>query len=214
MKARNIVIVILAACLPIAGCAGGFKSSEPAPKIYRVNAPELASGESLTADLLVALPTTAPGLDNQLIATRWPGLRLDYYADARWAAPVPVMVQAALVESLQGSRRLRSVQGEFGRFRATHVLTLEVRRLEADYTAGTLPVAHVTIAAALGRQADRRVLASWSVSTQQPAAANRLTEVIAALSAAFGRAATEVATRSFDAIGEDLAPDPAAAQVR
>jgi ABC-type uncharacterized transport system auxiliary subunit len=205
MKAPIAAIPSLAAFLCIAGCAGGLKSTEPAPLIYRVGAPELPGGDQLAADLLVAMPDTAPGLDNQQIATRWPGLRLDYYANARWAAAVPAMVQSALIESLQGSQRLRSVQGDLGRFRATHVLTIEVRRLEADYTQGSTPIARVTLAATLGRQSDRRVLATWSVATQEAATANRLTEVIAALSVAFGQAATEIANRSFDAIGQDLA---------
>jgi len=208
MKAPITAMAVLAAGLAVAACAGGFKSTEPAPLIYRVTAPELAGGNELAADLLVAVPMTAPGPDNHQIATRWPGLRLDYYANARWAAPVPDMLQSAVIEALQGSRRLRSVQGHFGGFRATHVLTLEVRRLEADYTAGAVPVARVTLAATLGRQSDRQVLASWSVATQEQASANRLTEVVAALDAAFDRAAAELATRTFDAIGEDLARQP------
>jgi len=208
MKAPITAVVVLAACTGFAGCAGGLRSNVPAPLVYRIGAPQLSGGDLLAADLLVALPTTAPGLDGQQIATRWPGLRFDYYANARWAAPLPAMLQAALIEALQGSRRLRSAQGDLGRFRATHVLTFEVRRFEADYTAGATPVAHVTLAATIGRQPDRRVLASWSVATQEPAAANRLTEVVAALDTAFGRAATELATRSFDAIGADLARQP------
>lgn len=214
MKIMITPIAALAACFCIAGCAGGLKSGEPAPLVYRVVAPELPGGDGLAADLLVTMPTAAPGLDNRQIATRWPGLRFDFYANARWAAPVPAMVQSAVIESLQGSRRLRSVQGDLGRFRATHVLTLEVGRFEADYTAGALPVARVVLAATLGRQSDRRVLASWSVATQEPASANRLTEVVAALDAAFGRAAAETAARGFDAIAEDLARQPEIPQPR
>jgi len=208
MKSPNAAMTVLAAGLAVSACTGGFKNSEPAPVIYRITAPELAGGELLAADLMVAVATTAPGLDNYLIATRWPGLRLDYYANARWAAAVPDMTQSAVIEALQGTRRLRSVQGQLGRFRATHMLTLEVLRFEADYTAGAVPVARVTLAATLGRQSDRQVLESWSVAAQEQASANRLTEVVAALDAAFGQAATELAARSFDAIGEDLARQP------
>ncbi len=200
-------LLTLAAALVLAAC-GGLKSSQPAPVFYRLGAPVLAAGETLPADLLVPRPTAAPGLDSQQIATRWPGLRLDYYADARWGGPLPGMVQAAVIESLQGTRRLRSVQGDLGRFRATHVLDLEVRRLEADYVAGTPPVARVTLAATLGRQSDRRPLATWTIATEAPAAANRLSEVVAALDDAFARAVTELATRSTDAIAADLARQP------
>lgn len=210
MKTPVIPLAALAACLGIAGCAGALKSAEPAPLVYRVFAPELPGGDAFAADLLVAMSTTAPGLDSRHIATRWPDRRFDFYAGARWAAPLPAMVQLAVIESLQGARRLRSVQGDSASFRATHVLALEIRRFEADYTAGATPVARVELAATLGRQSDRRVLASWSVATRESAAANRLTEVVAALDAAFGQAVTETAARCFDAIGEDLARQPEA----
>lgn len=195
---------VAALALAAAGCVGGLRNTEPEPRMYRVAAPELPGGDGLAADLLVARPETAPGLGLNRIATRWPGLRFDYYAGARWAEDLQTMVQSALVESLAGARRLRSVQGDLGRFRATHVLSVKVQAFEADYTAGGVPVARVEIAATLGRQADRRVLASFTATAAQAAAANRLTEVVAALDAAFGRAVTEVSTRSFDAIAADL----------
>ncbi|HXV40019.1 MAG TPA: ABC-type transport auxiliary lipoprotein family protein [Steroidobacteraceae bacterium] len=199
-----LAVIAAAFALAAAGCVGGLKNTDPEPRMYRVTAPELPGGDGLAADLLVARPESAPGLGVNRIATRWPGLRFDYYAGARWAEDLPGMVQSALVESLAGAQRLRSVQGDLGRFHATHVLSVKVQYFEADYTAGAVPTARVVLAATLGRQADRRVLASFSVATSQPAAANRLTEVVAALDAAFGRAATEVATRSFDAIAADL----------
>lgn len=200
----TLAVTAAALALAAAGCVGSLKNTDPEPRMYRVVAPELPGGDGLDADLVVARPESAPGLGMSRIATRWPGLRFDYYAGARWAEDLPTMVQSALVESLAGSRRLRSVQGDLGRFRATYVLSVNVQVFEADYTAGAVPTARVVLAATLGRQADRRVLASFSVATAQPAAANRLTEVVAALDGAFGRAATEVATRSFDAIAADL----------
>lgn len=203
------------ACLSLllAAC-GGLKSADPPVLYYRLTAPALQGGEPLAADLLVPRPAAAPGLDSQQLATRWPGLRLDYYADARWSVPVPGMVQAALAEALQGTGRLRSVQGDLARFRSTHVLDLEVRRFEADYQGGEVPVAWVAIAGTVGRQSDRRVIASWSVEASVPARANRLSDVVAAIDAAFDQAATETATRAMDAIAADLARQPTAAAER
>lgn len=196
--------IAAAAALMLAACVGGLKNTEPAPLIYRVAAPELAGGDALEADLLVARPDAAPGLATDRIATAWPGRRIDYYAGARWAGDLPAMVQSAAIEALAGTRRLRSVQGDLGRFRTSHVLSLKLESFEADYTKGGLPVARVALAVTLGRQADRQVLASFSILIEQPASANRLTEVVAALDAAFARALTEAATRSIDAIQVDL----------
>ncbi len=199
---KNLLLAAAGAVLA-SGCFGGLKNVAPQPVIYRVDIPQLASGSGLPADLQVVVEGAAPGLDGHGIAGRWPGNRLDYIAGTRWAENLPELVQSALVASLQDSGRLRSVQGDLGRFRATHTLVVEVRRFEADYTSGGLPVAQVSLAATLGRASDRQVLAAFTVSAAENAAENRQAPVIAALNAAFGRAAAELADRSFEAIAVD-----------
>jgi cholesterol transport system auxiliary component len=206
---------ILAACAALAaGCFGGLKDEVPPPLIYRVQAPALASGAPLAADLLVAVDGTAPGLDGDGIAVRWPGNRLDYLAGARWAEDLPALVGSALVEALAASGRAHSVQGDVGRFRSTHTVVVQVLRFEADYAGGGAPVAQVALAATIGRAADRRVLASFTVSASEAASANRQSAVVAALDAAFARAAAELAEKGFAAIAADPeAPAQASANI-
>ena len=205
---RTTILAALAALA--AGCFGGLKNEAPAPLIYRVNPPALTAGAPLAADLLVVVEGTAPGLDGTGIAGRWPGNRLDYLAGARWAEDVPTLVQAALIEALQATGRPRSVQGKLGRFRATHTLVIEVRRFDADYTGGGMPVAQVALAATLGRSSDRRVLASFTVAASEAAAENRQTSVVAALDAAFAKAAGELAEKTFAAIAAEPAAQASA----
>lgn len=198
---RTILLAALAALA--AGCFGGLKDEVPAPLLYRVQPPALAPGAPVAADLMVAVDGTAPGLDGSGIAVRWPGNRLDYLAGARWADDVPALVGSALVESLAASGRARSVQGEVGRFRATHTLVIEVLRFDADYAGGGAPVAHVALAATLGRASDRRVLASFTVAASEAATENRQSTVVAALDAAFAKAAGELAEKTFAAIAAE-----------
>lgn len=200
-----------AACLLLGACFGGLKNDVPAPVIYRISAPKLAPGGVLAADVLVAVAATAPGLDGSGIAGRWPGSRIDYLAGARWPVRTPALIESALIEALQDSGRLRSVQGDSGRFRTSHTLTFEVRRFEADYTAGEPPVAQVALAVTIGRQSDRSVLAAFTVDAEERASENRVSAVVAALDTAFQRATTEVAGKSFDAIAQDLAAAQASA---
>ena len=206
-------LIIAAAAALAAGCFGGLKDEVPQPLIYRVDAPKLAPGDRLAADLLIVVPETAPGLDGVGIAGRWPGKRLDYIAGARWAEELPALVQSGLIEAFQDSGRLRSVQGDLGRFRATHTLVIEVRRFEADYTGSGLPVAQVALAATLGRASDRRVLAAFTVAAQEEASENRVSAVVTALDAAFSRAAVEVADKSLGAISQDLMVAQASANI-
>lgn len=197
------IAIVAAAAVLAAGCFGGLKKEVEQPLMYRIDAPRLAQGAPLAADLKVVVGPLAPGLDGPGIATSWPGQRLDYLAGARWAEGLSGLLESALVESLQDSGRLRSVQGDLGRFRATHTLVVEVRRFEADYSGGGLPVAQVSFAATLGRASDRRVLAAFTVTASEAVAENRQSSVVAALNTAFNRAVTEVAGKSFDAIAAD-----------
>jgi cholesterol transport system auxiliary component len=202
------IAIVAAAAVLAAGCFGGLKKEVEQPLMYRIDAPRLAPGAPLAADLKVVVGALAPGLDEPGIATRFPGQRIDHLAGARWAEELSGLLESAFVEALQDSGRLRSVQGDLGRFRATHTLVVEVRRFEADYTGGGLPVAQVSFAATLGRSSDRRVLTSFTVSAGEAAAENRQSSVVAALNTAFDRAVTEAAGKSFDAIAADAKDEP------
>ena len=184
----------------LASCFGGLKNEMPPPLIYRIDAPTIEAGASLPADLSIVVERAAPGLDGDGIAGRWPGRRIDYIANARWADELPRLLQDALVEAFQDSGRLRSVQDDVGRFRTTHTLVIEVRRFEADYTAGAVPVAQVALAATLGRNSDRKVLVSFTSESSQAATENRQATLVAALDAAFARVAAEVGQRTFAAL--------------
>ncbi len=201
---KKTTAAVLCACF-LAACFGGLRNEAAAPVAYRISAPRLAAGQPVAADLLVTVEATAPGLDGAGIAGRWPGSRMDYLAGARWPVRTPTLVESALIEALQDSGRLRSVQGDFSRFRSTHSIALEIRRFEADYTGGTPPVAQVALAVTVGRHSDRQVLAAFSVAAEERAAANRVSAVVTALDAAFARAAAEVAANSLEVISRDLA---------
>lgn len=213
MKRSRLAVPSLAA-LALAGCIGGLRNEAAPPVSYRIGAPQLEAGAPLAADLLVTVEATAPGLDGTGIAGRWPGARIDYFAGSRWPVRTPTLVESALIEAFQDSGRLRSVQGDFGRFRSTHTLALELRRFEADYTGGEPPVAQVALAVTIGRQSDRRALAAFVVAAEEKASDNRVSAVVAALDAAFARAAAELADRSLAAIAADLERQPEDAAAR
>ena len=214
MRKMPASAALIAASLALGACFGGLKSGAPVPVNYRISAPKLGSGAPLESDLLVSVEAIAPGLDGTGIAARFPNSRLDYLADARWPVRAPALIESALIEALQDSGRLRSVQSGFGRLRTTHSLSIEVRRFEADYTGGEVPVGQVALAITVGRQSDRRVIASFTVAAEQGASENRVSSVVAALDAAFAKAAADAAGKSFDAIAQDLAAPQASANIR
>ena len=214
MKITPAITVLLAASLMLGACFGALKKGTPVPVNYRISAPKLAAGPPLEADVQISVAATAPGLDGTGIAARFPDSRLDYLAGARWPVRTPALIESALIEALQDSGRLRSVQGDFSRLRTTHTILLEVRRFEADYTGGEPPVAQVALTVTIGRQSDRRVIASFTVAAHHRAVENRVSSVVAALDEAFGRAAAEAAEKSIEAITRDLAAPQASANIR
>jgi ABC-type uncharacterized transport system auxiliary subunit len=200
--------ILAAMAILLTGCAGGLERNAPEPAVYRLTAPAVQGGSPIAADLLVLRPVVAPGLATDRIATAWPGNRIDYYAGARWSDELGAVAQGTLVDAIRAAGRVRFVEGDPSHFRATHVLGVEIARLEADYSAGDMPVARVTIAATVARYGDRRALMATTASAETAARANTLTAVIAALDEAFGKAAAEIVTRADDALAADLAGQP------
>jgi len=202
------VTVLAVVLLLTGGCVGDLERNAPEPSVYVLTPPAAATGAALAADLLVLRPVAAPPLRTDRIATRLDANHLDYYAGARWGGELGTVVQSALVESLRAAGRFRTVEAEPGQFRATHVLGVEVSRLEADYSSGAVPVARVTLTATVARYRDRQALASWTATVEEAAAANTLTAVTAALDRAFGSAAAGLVARAADTVSGDLAGQP------
>ncbi len=211
---RSTMLLALALAFPLSACAPKLERNVPADRVYRLTPPTLEVAVALPVDLLVLDPVVAPGLATQRIATLWPGNRLDYYASARWSGPLGAVVQGATVEALSAAGALRHVQAEPGRFGATHLLGLELRRFEADYAGGAPPVARVAIAATVARYDRRLPLAAFTASAEVPAAEDTLGAVTTALDQAFHRALEDLLSRSQQALLDDLARQPPATAAR
>jgi len=196
------VLAVLAATMLMAACAS-FERNTPEPRVYRLPAVVVPAGPPVDADLMVLEPTVAPGLDTERIASLWPGGRVDYYAGVRWTGALGSTVQVSLVQGARASGRLRTVEGDPGRFRASHVLGVEIERFEADYVQGEPPRARVSMTATLARYADRRALGTWTQSAEIAASANTLSAVTAALGQAYAQAGSELLARALDALAAD-----------
>ena len=146
------LIVVPAAALT-AGCFGGLRNEAPGPLACTGSTRRsLRAGATLPADLSIVVERDGAGPRGRRhrgpMAGQAPRLHFRRaLGERRHGAPA-----VGAGGRLPGLGSLRSVQGEVGRFSATHTLAIEVRRFEADYTGGGPPVAQVELAATLGPQ--------------------------------------------------------------
>lgn len=166
----------------LAGC-GGLRSDAEAERVYVLNpAPATAGAPAAAGVLLVLRPAVQPGLDTERIALLNGANELDYYAASRWGEALPRVVTALALQSLAGAGGFGTVVSvERAVVASDYELLLTVRHFEAVQDGGAVPVARVAFDCVLMTGAPRRVLGRCDAETSEPAAANRMAAIVAAL---------------------------------
>jgi len=185
---------LLAAAVLVGGCSSLLRSTAPVAQTYvlRADVPAAATGQPLPLTLQWFGPSLAPGLDSTRILLLRSGNRLDYYAGGHWAAPLGGVLDALLLQTLRDSGQFAQVVSDGVDLDADMVLAVTVRRFEMEQAEGGLPVAQTVFDCTLSSRREQRPLASFRVSAQVPADANRLGSVVAALQQAARQAAQQV----------------------
>jgi ABC-type uncharacterized transport system auxiliary subunit len=203
---RITKVLSVATLLLLSACTSGLLETKFDPPTTYVLAPlPAADGKnSSTVDLAVGVPTPAPGLDTERIATLHAARRLDYYQNARWGATAASVMQSLIVASLQNQQVVRSVTPEQARVNATHLLDLQLRDFQAEYASeGATPTVRITMIATVMRLKDRKLLASFPVAASVPAQENRLDVVVAAFESASQQAITALTKQTAAALANE-----------
>lgn len=170
----------VAGMLLVAGCVR-LPEPEPAPDRYLLEPAEVAAAEQAEAPLpavAVATPRVAPALGGDAIAVVRDGRRLDHFAGARWAAPLPELLRGFWRESLERRYGLTDWEGGGAPFRLDFV----VRDLQAEYREGEAPPRlRVTVAAALRQRGTGELVAQSRWTGSARAEADRMAAITAGL---------------------------------
>ncbi|MET0292211.1 MAG: ABC-type transport auxiliary lipoprotein family protein [Steroidobacteraceae bacterium] len=200
---RTLVLVTGVALL-LSGCSL-FRSNAKPEQSY-VLRPAAAPAAARPAPVGVQLlrPAVEPGLDSTRIALSRPGNRLDYFAVARWTGTLGEVWQSLASQRFRASGAFATVDTDRGGFGATYVVAITVRRFEAEYGADeqAAPTARVLLEVTVGDRSTRTTLASFDVTTESPATANRQGAVVEALERAANDAITQVIERSAGALAD------------
>jgi cholesterol transport system auxiliary component len=199
---RNFVPSAVAALVGMTGCSSGFQSQQPVPQAYVLRiAPIPADPLPQQPSLQVARPLPHPGLESDRIVVMRSDRRLDYLAASRWAADVPELVEALVVDTFRHGGAFAAVQDSFGGFAPDYVLRIAVRRFDVDYTGSEdAPRAVVALDCVLRRQGDRDVVASFTAEGAIDARANRVGAIVAAFEGAARIALTAAAEQTYAAL--------------
>lgn len=188
MKKSVILVVALLAACALTPQDTGKAFLFALPPVGVVSQHEV-SGDSL----IVALPVAAAELDTYRIALMRREGRWDYYAGARWAEFLPLLVQDSLARTLEDSGLFSGVATDREGLSGDLVLKTEISAFQAEYSgAGSAPVIRVKIFVSLLNRLKRVPVVSFSVQAEEKAAADSLPAIQAAFAAASGMAQKQI----------------------
>jgi len=201
---RPAAALTLSLAAAAAGCSNFFHSDAKPEQTYVLRAPAAAASASPPAAALAPIqighPLSAPGLDGPHIILVQADHRMNFYLGSRWPAPLPDMVEALAVQTLRASGEWQSVQDSGSPFTSEYLLSISVRRFEADYTrARSAPEIRVVLDCTLGARAGRELVASFVAEGSATAAGDHMSEVIAAFEAASSVAFTSLSQQAAQA---------------
>jgi cholesterol transport system auxiliary component len=159
--------------------------------LYNLTPKSIFSGDlpKVEAQIVVAEPLAAGGLDSNRIALRPTSTELKYYARARWTERAPKMVQTLLVESLENSRRIVSVGRQAIGLRSDYDLKTELREFQAEYFGGVgeNPNIRVRLNVKIIAQPRQTIIASRSFESYLPAPGSDISSIVVGFDEALGK---------------------------
>lgn len=185
MRKKFVACAILAL---LAACSFAPKDTGRA-FMFALASPQTPPHAPVGESLVVSLPAAAPELDTYRIALTKDGGRWDYYAGARWADFLPMLVQDGMTKTLENSGLFKTVTTDQTGVRGDQILKAEIRTFQAVYEHGHAePVIQVRIMVSLRRRLEGTVIASFPVKSEARAAKDRLPEIQSAFATAFNEA--------------------------
>lgn len=206
VRAFGARCLILGTILLLSGCGGLLPEGASAPRVFTLEAttpppPRLKR----THTLQVHIPQAVPALDSDRMVLKRDSFEIDHYKGAVWAAPLPQLVQARLVDGIERAQLFKAVAGDTVPFTPDFRLFADITDFQAEYKKGTrAPDVHIRMVIRLTRGVEQQVVATDTVDVTVAADNNTLAAVAAAANKSFDRALFRV-TALLD---ETLKPKP------
>jgi cholesterol transport system auxiliary component len=145
--------------------------------------------------------TTDPGLGSDRIVLVETDRRMSFYAQSRWAAELPDLVETLVVATFRATGQWDAVYAFPNALATDYLLQIAIRRFEADYTdGGNDPTVQVTFDCTVVRRSGRDQVANFVVQAGAKASDNRMGAVVAAFETAVNEALASMAQKSADVV--------------
>jgi cholesterol transport system auxiliary component len=202
----------LACCLALGSSLAGCAVLDPGPPAARILLdPELpAPGTAAPLPLQIAVvePSADDILATDRIAAVFNGFEVRYVAGARWAAPVPRLLQRFLIDALEHTGRFAGVGDGGGGMRSDIRLLCDIRRFGLRYRGGEPPVAEVSLLLRLMEVKTGRILATLPLSGQERITTDDLGHQVLAFTAIMGELLARSGAWAVETLEGAPAPDP------
>jgi cholesterol transport system auxiliary component len=195
------LFLIGASSLALSACGKDLLGPPEPGAIYPVNpAFPAGQGQKVGWDLSIMRPDVAGGLDNDRIALIQPAGNLDFYASATYPAPLPALIQQALLDGFEASGRIDAVASEQATLHADYNLVTAVKDFSAHYSQQDgIPNVTVSITVKLVTAHGRIIVSNLSVNKSGAASANSAAAAAQALQQALGAAVTDIVAWALSA---------------
>lgn len=206
MQSRRVAFlnaISLVFGLNLSACSGIIATGPP-PNLYNLTPKSTFAIElpEVEAQIVVAEPLAAGGLDSNRIALRPTSTELKYYARARWTERAPKMIQTLLIESLENTDRIVSVGRQAIGLRSDYDLKTELREFQAEYfgDVGGNPNIRVRLNAKIIAQPRQTIIASRSFESYLPATGSDIGSIVVGFDEALGKVLKETVAWTLETV--------------
>lgn len=163
------------------------------PDVYLLPAQQQPPRATPAVDwsLRVLAPRASQVLDSNRIAVQPRGDLLSVYKGARWADATPPLLRDRLLDAFRADGRIQALSSDEVSLQADLELGGDLRAFQGEYRDKGVE-AVVVLEARLVRSATQRIVATRRFEVRQPAAGEKVPEVVTAFGQATDRLATEV----------------------
>ena len=170
----------------LSACVSLLPDPAPAPSVYRLASNPATVTKVLNPEIVrIDRPSASQVFNTTDIVVVQGDQKLSTIAQAQWSETMPIIIQAAMIDALEGSSKFIGLMPTSGARTETR-LHLDIKNFEANFDNGpdSAPLAEVQYRVTYARADDRTLLGTHSVRQTVRAQSINVSSIVAAINQA------------------------------